>query len=182
MAGCNPALNHADIRTFKGIAMRRTMRSILRSAAAIAIAGSSGCATHVKFLCHKTSATTTVVDVRTDPPGASLTLSDGRSLRTPAQLVLQSGEDVRLMIAEDGYEPVEVELRSRLNLWFYLGNLLMLPPIGYLVDIEQGATQNLSPGTVNVVLKPVGPRQAPRPEPLAASEEGVPDAAILERG
>jgi hypothetical protein len=149
----------------------KTTGRILRTAAALAsLAGSSGCATYVKFLCHKTSATTTVVDVRTDPPGASLTVGDGRSLRTPAQLVLQSGEDVRLAIAEDGYEPVELEIRSGANLWFYLGNLIMLPPIGYLIDLGQGATQDLSPGTIDVVLKPLGPPPAaPAPRSPAAA-------------
>jgi hypothetical protein len=145
--------------------MSPTLLHLLRTAAAIAaLASASGCATYVNFLCHKTSATTTVVDVRTDPPGASLSVSDGRSLRTPAQLVLQSGEDVRLTIAEDGYEPVEVELHSVTNLWFWLGNLLVLPPLGHLVDLEQGATRGLSPASVDVVLRPVGPGPAGRPE------------------
>ena len=142
--------------------MKRNLGNLLGAAVAVAVmAGSSGCATYVKFLCYKTSATTTVVDVRTDPPGASLALSDGRSLKTPAQLVLESGTDMRLTITQDGYEPVEMELRSHADLWFYLGNLLLLPPLGYLVDLEQGATQNLRPHDVDVVLKPLNPGTAP---------------------
>ena len=62
-----------------------TRRLLTPAAAAISVlVVSSGCASHIKYLCDKGTATTTIVNVRTDPPGALLELSTGRKTRTPA--------------------------------------------------------------------------------------------------
>jgi hypothetical protein len=131
------------------------IRSFFTGAAALAaLAISSGCASHIKYLCHKGTATTTVVNVRTDPPDALLELSNGRKTRTPAQLVLRSVDEVSLTISKEGYQPVEVHLHSQFDPWF-LGNILMLPPIGFLIDVEHQATRVISPSDIDVVLEPV---------------------------
>ena len=129
----------------------------LKPLALISAMGFSGCATFVKYNCQATAASTTIVDVRTTPKGATGRFASGRTFTTPAQLVLRSEEDITFTLAKEGYKPVEVFLESQVDPWF-AGNILPipLPLVGFAVDIEQGAIRTLYPSTVDITLEPAG--------------------------
>ncbi|HVR74589.1 MAG TPA: hypothetical protein VMT52_09665 [Planctomycetota bacterium] len=118
-----------------------------------------GCATYVKYLCHHTAPETTVVKLETTPPGAEAKLSNGMSVRTPTMVVLPSKEDVSVTFTKQGYKPTVLELRSRLDAWLLLDILVL--PIFLPIDLEQGATHNLSPSRVHVDLEPHPPAPSP---------------------
>jgi hypothetical protein len=118
-----------------------------------------GCAAYVKHLCHHAAPETTVVRLETTPPGAEAKLSNGMSVRTPTMVVLPSKEDVSVTFTKEGYKPTVLELRSGFDEWLLLDILVL--PIFLPIDLEQGATHNLSPSSVHVDLEPTSPQPSP---------------------
>jgi hypothetical protein len=70
---------------------------------------------------------------------------------------LKSNEPVSFEFTKEGYEPVEVNISSRLNYWI-LANILT-GGLGLFYDIEQGATQTLSPRSIHLELKELRPQK-----------------------
>ncbi|MBI4601661.1 MAG: hypothetical protein HY721_06840 [Planctomycetes bacterium] len=138
-----------------------------------------GCATCVKHLCHNINPESTFVTLRSTPPGATAKLSSGRKVKTPARLVLRSDEDMKVTFTLDGYEPAEVQVGPALNPWV-LADFIAVPPLGFFVDLEQGATSALFPKTVHAVLESTAragqaapaapPPSSPAPKPAAQGD------------
>ncbi len=134
----------------------------------------AGCATCVKHLCHDIAPSSTFVALETTPPGAVAKLSNGRTVTTPARLVLRSDQKVTVTFTKDGYQPAEAWISPSVSYWF-LGDLITLPPFGFLVDLEQGGVQRLYPSGVHVDLESVATAE---PETEAMTEpaaEGLPE-------
>jgi hypothetical protein len=118
-------------------------------------AAPSGCASYVNHLCHNLAPGSSFVTIESTPPGAVATLSTGRVVRTPARVPLRAGKEITATFTREGYEPATVKLTPGMNPWV-LGDILALPPIGFLIDLEQGAMGSVSPGTVQVALEKAG--------------------------
>ena len=113
----------------------------------------SGCALLVKHFCENTAPTNTVVTINSSPQGVTGKVSNGRVVTTPVQLMLKSDESVSIHFAKEGYQPAEVNISSMVNPWLF-GDILALGPIGFGIDLEQGATRTLGPSRINLVLEP----------------------------
>ena len=124
----------------------------------------AGCATHIKNLCHGISPSSTFVSLESTPPGAIAKFPDGRTVTTPTRIVLRSDRDVTLTFLKDGYKPAEVEVGPGFNYW-YLGNLLAIPPFGFFIDLEQSAVSRSYPSTVHVELESLALRDKDPAEP-----------------
>lgn len=128
----------------------------------------SGCATHIKHLCHNISPSSTFITVESDPPGVKASFSDGRTITTPGRVVVRSDEKITVNFTKDGYQPEKVEIGPGFNYWF-LGDLLAFPPIGFFVDAEQDAISRSYPSGIYVTMKSVARRGAAQPRAEAIS-------------
>ncbi len=60
---------------------------------------------------------------------------------------------------KEGYEPLEVDVIHKMSdggAAGFAGNILLGGPVGAVVDAGSGATQDLFPNPIKVVLVPVG--------------------------
>ena len=129
-----------------------------------------GCATEIKDLCHGISPSSTFVTLESTPSGAAAKFPDGRTVTTPTRVVLRSDHDLTLTFTKDGYKPAKVEVGPGLNYW-YLGNLLAFPPLGFFIDAGQDAVLRSYPSTVHVDLESVALREKGSDEPSGSETE-----------
>ena len=59
----------------------------------------------------KSTPATEVLRVESEPPGADARTSQGQSCRTPCELTVQSGGDMTVSFALNGYQPQTVQVR-----------------------------------------------------------------------
>jgi hypothetical protein len=59
----------------------------------------------------KSTPATEVLRVESEPPGADARTSQGQSCRTPCELTVQSGSDMTVSFALNGYQPQTVQVR-----------------------------------------------------------------------
>lgn len=122
----------------------------------------SGCAT-------VTRGTNDTLVVESDPPGAAVTLSNGMRDTTPATFKLPRKNNVSVRIERDGYEPVEIEVKSQISGAGgagLAGNVLIGGLIGAGVDVVSGAMNDLKPNPISVNLVPLNAKPAiPKSEP-----------------
>src|SRR3954452_12933625 len=59
----------------------------------------------------KSTPATEVLRVESEPPGADARTSQGQSCRTPCELTVQSGTDMTVSFALNGYQPQTVQVR-----------------------------------------------------------------------
>lgn len=124
--------------------------------------GSSGCATIV-------SGTSERIRFESIPRGAEVTV-DGRTYTTPAEVELSRHKNHDIEFVLPDYLPVKRQVLRSTNNWVY-GNILFGGLIGLMVDVANGAWNDLQPDVVQVELvrKPV----ATKPE---SPPDGVPPA------
>lgn len=108
-----------------------------------------------------------VVRINSNPEGAKVSIFDKTGApvsvnTTPTVVSLKrahgayQGEDYKIVIEKQGYQPVETHIKSTVNGW-YLGNIVFGGLIGILiVDPITGAMFTLSPTEINQQLEPVG--------------------------
>ena len=97
--------------------------------------------------------------VKSDPPGAQVTLSTGVKGITPCQFELPRKAKLMVVIEKEGYEQVEVVVQGiktpKKFLLSGLGNLMLgANELGALVDDQTGAAYELKPNPIEVKLKP----------------------------
>lgn len=114
--------------------------------AIMASALSGGCATIVQ-------GTTQEVSFVTTPPGATVTLNDGRVLTTPGKFELKRNTDYIATVSMPGYNQQVIPISSVLSGWL-AGNFLFGGLIGGAVDLASGAAYSLTPEKVVVTLQP----------------------------
>lgn len=109
----------------------------------------TGCATiiHGKFQ---------KLEVSTEPQGAIVTASDGRTTTTPGMLKIdRSKQTYTLNIKKEGYEDVNMTLKRGIDPWFW-GNILIGGIIGIVVDMSTGAAYKFKPDKIDEVLAKKG--------------------------
>ena len=107
------------------------------------------------MITHGTSQTITCA---TSPAGALVRAADGTECTTPCELTLKRKKDDLLTIEKEGYETVNLPVRSVVS-GATAGNILM--PGGLIcwaIDHVSGAEDRLVPERVNIDLKPASPR------------------------
>ena len=104
------------------------------------------------------------VTIRSDPPGAKVTIYDRRGREvlentTPATVDLNSGgffrpRSYRVAFDMPGYRTCETGIDSRINPWYW-GNFLLVPfsPIGFLVDPATGGMWTIQPTRISCTLR-----------------------------
>ncbi|SVC39600.1 uncharacterized protein METZ01_LOCUS292454 [marine metagenome] len=97
--------------------------------------------------------------VKSDPPGAQVTLSTGVKGITPCQFELPRKAKLMVVIEKEGYEQVEVMVQGittpKRALISGLGNQIVgAGLLGEMVDDQSGAAFELKPNPIEVKLKP----------------------------
>lgn len=151
-----------------------------RNAVTVAISAIllAGCAT-------VTRGTTEAFVIETDPGGAKVTTSLGRSCEpTPCVIPKVSREaDFTVMIEKEGYKTATYNVSHQTSGGGgagMAGNIVLGGVIGALVDANNGATQELVPNPLVVTLEPEAKVQIPETNPNALADEAT--AFELEMG
>ena len=108
----------------------------------------SGCATI-------TRGTTDVLVIESEPSGATVTTSTGLSGKTPTSFKVSRKGGFVVKIEKEGYEPVEVQVNSKVagsGAAGMAGNIILGGLIGAAVDAGTGATLDLMPNPIKVKL------------------------------
>jgi len=129
----------------------------------------SGCAT-------VTRGTTETVAIQSEPDGAKVELSSGQTCITPCSFELKRKNDYLVFLRKDGFQPVEMQIESRIagaGVAGMAGNVLAGGIIGLGIDAATGASGSLKPNPVHVHLVVADPAQA---DSLCAAPGTVPGA------
>ena len=122
----------------------------------------AGCATI-------TRGTTNIVQIASNPPGATITTTLGETCGTaPCNMEVSRREPFTVRAELAGYEPAEVHVRSTLSgagMGATAGNVLVGGLVGAVVDGASGATLTHKPNPVIVTLKPIDPANPATPPP-----------------
>src|SRR5712675_2332592 len=105
----------------------------------VAACSSISSLTSLNFL--KSSPTTEALRVESEPPGAEAKTSQGQSCRTPCELAVQTGGELSVTLALNGYQPQTVSVRPEGS-----------PALQR--DGESTAGSSLAPNPVYVELQP----------------------------
>jgi hypothetical protein len=99
----------------------------------------------------KSTPPTEVLRVESEPPGADARTSQGQSCRTPCELTVQSGGEMSVSFALNGYQPQTVQVR---------------PDVAPTSYSDSGSSGKLQPNPVYAELQSVKPpakkKSAPR--------------------
>lgn len=127
------------------------------SAAVVALAGLSACAT-------VTRGSKQTFTVESTPPGAKVRTSNGYTCEsTPCSWKMPRKDGFRVTITKDGYKPVEASISSSISsdgTVPLVGNWVLGGVIGVAVDYSTGAAQDLRPNPLQVTLEPAEPARA----------------------
>ena len=106
------------------------------------------------------------IDFDSTPPGAIITLDDGKTYTTPSQIRLERRRDYLITISKDGFQPLIVPVESVPSA-FVAGNAVfgLLGVAAAGLDVVGGGAWSLCPDNVKVVLQPLAPGQSPLPVP-----------------
>ena len=127
--------------------MKRTL--LLLVVSILALTFSSGCASIVG------GGGSQEVTFNSSPDGAMVTI-DGRAMgKTPFTLRIDRKSNQALKFEKDGYEPVEMQLATRMNPWFW-GNIIFGGLLGSTTDGLTGAIHEYMPNQYLIDLTPVG--------------------------
>lgn len=88
------------------------------------------------------------VPVSSDPPGAKVKSGEGSTLTTPGSFQLIRNRDYTLVAEYPEKEPQQVQLKHRLQGWFWMNILLGGVP-GMIIDLATGSCDELKPKQVH---------------------------------
>ncbi len=114
-----------------------------------------GCASIVK-------GTTQAIPVTSDPTGADVRLDGNKLGQTPLKVEAKRKGDHLLTIEKAGYQTETVAITRNIG-GAVFGNIIAGGLIGWGVDAISGAQYNLTPATINLVLKVKSPESIPAP-------------------
>ncbi|MDP2302307.1 MAG: PEGA domain-containing protein [Ignavibacteria bacterium] len=106
-----------------------------------------GCSTMI-------NTTTQVVEVKTTPTNAKITINGKRFGNSPQYVNIERGINHVIKFELDGYELYETQITQQMSYWYW-GNALngFLP--GMLIDWYNGSMYNLIPSNIDVELSQV---------------------------
>jgi PEGA domain len=110
---------------------------------------------------------TEVLRVESEPPGADARTSQGQSCRTPCELTVQSGTEMTVSFALNGYQPQTVQVRPD------------VAPTSYS-DSGMGGGSKLQPNPVYAELQSVKPgkkKSTPTPTRKQTAQKSAPATA-----
>ena len=112
----------------------------------------------------KPSPSSEALRIESEPPGAEAKTSQGQSCRTPCQIVVQTGNELSVTLALNGYQPQTVSVRPE------------APP-----PVERDSAPNpgslLSPNPIYVELQPTPVAPAPAKKPTVRKKKPAVAAA-----
>jgi hypothetical protein len=115
-------------------------------AAAVVMAG---CAT-------VTRGTSSQVQIQSEPPGADVRTSTGFTCITPCTMTVGRKDEFAVTFTKPGYEPEQVDIKTRLAgdgaLAGVAGNALIGGVVGLAADAASGATLEHTPNPLKVIL------------------------------
>jgi hypothetical protein len=141
---------------------------------ALSLCSLGGCATTLR-------GTTDVLVVESDPPGASVRVSNGLSGFTPVTFTLRRKGDYVVTITKEGYENVSVNVTHKVvgaGSAGMAGNLLLGGIIGAAVDAGSGAMFDLVPNPIKVNLLAIANAPARAAPANLPSSSSTPPAAL----
>ena len=115
----------------------------------------SGCAS-------VTRGTTDSFVIKTNPPGAKASMSNGLVCTTPCSLELPRKHAFTVTIEKEGYQSIETEVvpvQAGAGTAGMAGNVLLGGIIGMAVDAKTGAMKDLYPNPLEADLAEVGSEQ-----------------------
>ena len=137
-------------------------------AALVAASMVTGCAT-------VTRGTKQKFEIKSQPPGADVSMTTGETCVTPCKLKLKRKTGFIATITKPGYKPAQVSVDSSVHgggVAGAAGNLLLGGLIGGVVDGGNGSMKDLRPNPIDVTLTPAdapGPIVTPSAAPPAAA-------------
>lgn len=122
----------------------------------------SGCATI-------TRGTTNIIQIASNPPGATISTTLGETCGiAPCNMEVSRKDEFTVTATLDGYEPAEVRVRavvSGAGVGATAGNVVAGGIIGVVVDGATGATLTHKPNPVILTLQPTNPSNPATPVP-----------------
>lgn len=109
------------------------MKGIVPLLSAVSLLLCSSCATLFQ-------GTSEEVMVASDPPGANVSVNDGRSGSTPFSFRVPRNEDLQIHISKPGYQSVDLTDTSKFEWGYGISDLLFTGLIGLGVDAIDGAS------------------------------------------
>lgn len=94
--------------------------------------------------------------VNTFPAGALVKLSSGQECVSPCTISKSRHSNFKVNITKNGYQNIDFEVAnkpSKGGTAWYVSNIFVSGVIGMAIDAVNGATQELTPGAVEITLK-----------------------------
>jgi hypothetical protein len=115
------------------------------------------------------------VPVTTNPPGATVFVDNMPVGQTPTIITLDRSRAAGIIrIEAPGYAPIVIARDRGINGWFWI-NVVLLNPIGVIIDLVTGNINSFDDTPITLGLTPAGPGQPPPnyPPPPGAYPPGA---------
>ena len=117
-------------------------------ASLLAVLFASGCATLFQ-------GTNEEIMVQSDPPGAQVSVNDGRNGTTPYSMKVSRNDDVDIHVSKPGYAPMDISDESHMEWGYFISDFFFTGLIGLAVDGLDGAMFYHNQTMVSAHLEPM---------------------------
>jgi PEGA domain len=117
-------------------------------ASLVAVVFASGCATLFQ-------GTNEEIMVQSDPPGAQVSVNDGRNGTTPYSMKVSRNDDVDIHVSKPGYAPMDISDESHMEWGYFISDFFFTGLIGLAVDGLDGAMFYHNQTMVSAHLEPM---------------------------
>jgi hypothetical protein len=117
-------------------------------ASLVAVVFASGCATLFQ-------GTNEEIMVQSDPPGAQVSVNDGRNGTTPYSMKVSRNDDVDIHVSKPGYAPMDIADESHMEWGYFISDFFFTGLIGLAVDGLDGAMFYHNQTMVSAHLEPM---------------------------
>jgi PEGA domain len=93
--------------------------------------------------------------VESDPPGAQVSVNDGRNGTTPYSMKVSRDDDVNIHVSKPGYAPMDVSDESHMEWGYFISDFFFTGLIGLAVDGLDGAMFYHNQTMVSAHLEPI---------------------------
>jgi hypothetical protein len=93
--------------------------------------------------------------VESDPPGAQVSVNDGRNGTTPYSMKVSRDDDVNIHVSKPGYAPMDVSDESHMAWGYFISDFFFTGLIGLAVDGLDGAMFYHNQTMVSAHLEPM---------------------------
>jgi hypothetical protein len=138
-------------------------------ASLLAVLFASGCATLFQ-------GTNEEIMIESDPPGAQVSVNDGRQGTTPFSMKVNRNDDLDIHVSKPGYSPTDIADTSHAEWGYVVSDIFLTGLIGLGVDGIDGAMFYHNQTMVTAHLEPIALSSAPI-SPSAAAAPISPSAA-----